>query len=347
MTTSTTGTGTLTLGSALSGFQSFVASGVVNADTVTYVIEDGTAWEIGNGVYTSVGTTLSRSLLSSSTGSLLSLSGNAVVYVSVISQTIDDLYATKANLASPTFTGTPLAPTATVGTNTTQVATTAFVNAEIANDAPSKTGTGASGTWGISISGNAATATSASSAASAVTLSTTRTDWSTNGVITAVVGQLAWKNYGNGHTIIDASAGTAPDGSAINNTNSQNIWISSYPTLMGWNGANTYGVRVDSARIADSITSAAVGTAIAGQSGGGVGTYLWGLPNNTTAYAINNTIAGSALLPTGAWNIDGAPSTTRQSGNGAAQAGTWQCMGNRTLASGTINNLGTLWLRIS
>ena len=35
---------------------------------------------------------------------------------------------------SPAFTGTPTAPTAVVGTNTTQVATTAFVNAEIAND---------------------------------------------------------------------------------------------------------------------------------------------------------------------------------------------------------------------
>jgi hypothetical protein len=33
--------------------------------------------------------------------------------------------------ASPTFTGTPLAPTATVGTNTTQLATTAFVLANI------------------------------------------------------------------------------------------------------------------------------------------------------------------------------------------------------------------------
>jgi hypothetical protein len=37
--------------------------------------------------------------------------------------------AVKANLASPTFTGTPLAPTATVGTSTTQLATTAFVEA--------------------------------------------------------------------------------------------------------------------------------------------------------------------------------------------------------------------------
>lgn len=33
-----------------------------------------------------------------------------------------------APLASPTFTGTPAAPTAAVGTNTTQLATTAFVN---------------------------------------------------------------------------------------------------------------------------------------------------------------------------------------------------------------------------
>ena len=40
-----------------------------------------------------------------------------------------------APIASPTLTGTPAAPTAAVGTNTTQLATTAFVNAEISNDA--------------------------------------------------------------------------------------------------------------------------------------------------------------------------------------------------------------------
>ena len=44
----------------------------------------------------------------------------------------------KAGLASPTFTGTPAAPTASQGTNTTQLATTAFVNAEIAADTASK-----------------------------------------------------------------------------------------------------------------------------------------------------------------------------------------------------------------
>lgn len=40
-------------------------------------------------------------------------------------------FASKADLASPTFTGTPSAPTAATGTNTTQIATTAFVAQEI------------------------------------------------------------------------------------------------------------------------------------------------------------------------------------------------------------------------
>jgi len=50
--------------------------------------------------------------------------------VSTAQQTALDL---KANIASPTFTGTPAAPTATAGTNTTQLATTEFVRTEVAN----------------------------------------------------------------------------------------------------------------------------------------------------------------------------------------------------------------------
>ena len=41
----------------------------------------------------------------------------------------------KANLASPTFTGTPKAPTPAAGTNTTQIATTAFVNSAVSGKA--------------------------------------------------------------------------------------------------------------------------------------------------------------------------------------------------------------------
>ena len=45
----------------------------------------------------------------------------------------DAAIALKANIASPTLTGTPAAPTANAGTNTTQIATTAFVSTAVAN----------------------------------------------------------------------------------------------------------------------------------------------------------------------------------------------------------------------
>lgn len=93
MTTSTTGTGTITLGSASSGFQTFADAGVADGDAVRYVIEDGTSWEIGTGTYTASGTTLTRTVLeSSNSDSALNLSGSATVFVTAVAEDIPHPY---------------------------------------------------------------------------------------------------------------------------------------------------------------------------------------------------------------------------------------------------------------
>ena len=90
MTTATTGTGTITLGSAVSSYLSFADAGVQNSDTVTYAISDGTNREIGRGVYTSSGTTLTRAQILESTngGSAINLSGSAEVFITAAGEDI-------------------------------------------------------------------------------------------------------------------------------------------------------------------------------------------------------------------------------------------------------------------
>lgn len=70
-TSTTIGTGTFTLAGAKVGYQSFSVVG--DSNTVPYTITDGTNWEVGEGTYTSSGTTLSRDRIFASSNS-----GNAV-----------------------------------------------------------------------------------------------------------------------------------------------------------------------------------------------------------------------------------------------------------------------------
>ncbi len=65
---------------------------------------------------------------------------------------------------------------------------------------------------------------------------------------------MRWKNYGLSHTIFDASAGTSPEGDAISNSVPTSAWTATYPTLMGWNGSQSYGVKVNRADLADVAT---------------------------------------------------------------------------------------------
>lgn len=164
----------------------------------------------------------------------------------------------------------------------------------------------------------AGSASTASTASTAVNLSTGRTNWSTNGTITAVVGQLAWKNYGNSHTIFDASNSTSPDGTSVNNTNPAVAWGGSYPTLMGWNGASTYGVRVDSSRSADN----------AGTVGG------YGVAVGASANSIPTRNSSGYLIPENWIQLNGFYGLY-SGNNGAhfypndASYGSWRVLGTR------------------
>ena len=141
--------------------------------------------------------------------------------------------ATSGTVSGLTLTGGTITTSGTITLGGTLSLTAANVNAV--------------GAITNSTSGNAATATA---------LSSGQSNWSGTGVLGNVVGLLAWKNYSNNHVIFDASASTNPSGGGCSNTNSTAAWTATYPTLMGWNGSTTYGVRVDSARVADSAGTA-------------------------------------------------------------------------------------------
>lgn len=91
MSTATAGTGTITLGSAVSGYLTFALAGVANGDVVDYAIKDGANSEIGTGTYTSAGTTLTRTVTkSTNSDAAISLSGNAEVFISPRAETLND-----------------------------------------------------------------------------------------------------------------------------------------------------------------------------------------------------------------------------------------------------------------
>lgn len=63
-----------------------------------------------------------------------------------------------------------------------------------------------------------------------------------------------WEHYGKDHVIFDASKSLRPDGQPCDRTNSNQPWTAANcPTLMGFNGHQTWGVRVDNARTSDQV----------------------------------------------------------------------------------------------
>jgi hypothetical protein len=187
-TTTTTGTGTVTLLGASTGYQSFAAVG--NANTTYYTIagQTGSEWEVGIGTYTSSGTTLSRDtvLASSNSGSLVTFSAGT-----------KDVFVTYPAGRSVYANGTVLTAT----------------NSSILPATSGGTGLSAPGTAGNVLTSNGSTWTSSAPSGSAYTrTSFTATAGQTAFTVTYAVGYL--QVYVNG-VLLATSDYTATSGTGF------------------------------------------------------------------------------------------------------------------------------------
>ena len=92
------GTGALTLGAAVSGFQALAAGD--DAKVFPYVIQDGSAWETGFGTYANSGTAFTRTTRhSSSTGGALNVTTSALLCVDLTSTLLGMIVPTEVALA--------------------------------------------------------------------------------------------------------------------------------------------------------------------------------------------------------------------------------------------------------
>ena len=164
--------------------------------------------------------------------------------------------ATKADVASPTFTGTPLAPTASPGTNTTQLATTAFVTAATGTlgtmstqnaNAVAITGGTASGLTSLSVSGTA-TATTFSGAGTSLTgtaaslniggnAATATSATSATSATTATTATNATNILGNSQSYQNVT-GSRSSGTTYTNSTGKPIWVW-YSATSATGGATT------------------------------------------------------------------------------------------------------------
>lgn len=90
-TSATVGTGTITLGAAVSGYLTWVLCGIP-AGVVGYGIKDGSSSEVGRGVYDGNVTISSRTpLASTNANAAISLSGSAEIYLVLLAEDISVL----------------------------------------------------------------------------------------------------------------------------------------------------------------------------------------------------------------------------------------------------------------
>ena len=329
-TTATTGTGTITLGGAVAGYQTFAVVG--NGNTTFYCIVNGSAWEVGIGTYSTTGPTLARTTVlsnSSGTTSPITLSGASNVFVTYPSEKSVNLdssgnVSALGTIASGIWQGSTI-QTAYGGTGVT---TSTGVSSNVLRDANSNiTGNNfLAGYSAVTAAGGTTVLTAASAYYQRLSGSTTQT-FQLPDATTCVLGQ-AWvfDNDSSGTlTIVDNASGavdTVPSGGygyifAESISTSAGSW-GKYALLPA-----SYDFSTTSANFGGAVISNTTyqGTAVA--SGyGGTGLTTFSAANNAL-YSTSSSALAAGTLPVAA---GGTAATTFTSngvlyGNGTSALG--------------------------
>jgi hypothetical protein len=266
---------------------------------------------------------------------------------------IDGIVSAFATKASPSLTGTPLSPTASTGTSTTQIATTAFVNNTLSSG----------GSYGISITGNAATVTNgiytssvydnpswltglagskvssipnSSLTNSSLTINGTAISLGASGTVTAAAGTLT------GATL--ASGVTASSLTSVGTLGSLTVTNTITGSVSGNAGTVTNGVYTVGAQTIQGIKT--FESTIIGSISGSAARVSNGVYTNENAtlaglYTFSQTITGTITNATNAVSATSATSATTAATASALNSANDYSLRNLT-ASGTGSFTGTL-----
>ena len=314
------------------------AEGVMEWATATDLLLVGT----GAATKTMVDTNSTQTV----TGKTINLTSNTLVATSAqVAAAVTDETGSGSLVfsASPTFTGTPIAPTAAAATNTTQIATTAHVFAERANTITLTNKT-------INLTSNTLTATSAQLAAAV-------TDETGSGALV----------FATSPTLVAPVLGTPASGVATNLTGTASGLTAGTATVANGLKSATTTVSVSgatapssgqvltatSSTVATWQTPAATGvTSLNGQTGaitqtsqdaiGAVEALLYSSAGNSLT--AGTTYAGSGLRRGYTAGTDAF--VERSISSGSSCTGTWRCMGGTVNGGGGAFSVG-LFVRVS
>ena len=240
-------------------------------------------------------------------------------YVDGVTSNIQTQLNAKAALASPTLTGTPKAPTASAGTNTTQIATTAFVTTALSNK--------------TSVSGNAGTATKLANART-ITLDgdvsgSVSFDGSDNVTITTTVADDSHNhtisNVDNLQANLDAKAplaspalvGTPTAPTATAGTNTTQIATTAFVTTAVANKTSVASATKATQDASGNVITSTYATkteltnGLAGKANTATTLSGYGITNAYTKTEVDTAIANSAYtLPTASSTLGGVKTTS-------------------------------------